>query len=145
MFYRMKFFRTRLFLLGAALASCVLTCATDAAIKTLVVTGGHAFDQAPFFKLFSDNPELEVTAASHASKTNASVYDRDDLLSYDVVVLYDMPQRLTDAQKRHFRALFDKGIGLVVLHHALGSFQDYDDFPNPTAKESLKPKQMPVK
>ena len=45
-------------------------------------------------------------------------YDREDLFSYDVVVLYDSPGNLTDAQKAKFLALFDKGIGVVVLHHA---------------------------
>jgi hypothetical protein len=40
------------------------------------------------------------------------------LFSYDVVVLYDSPGNLTDAQKAKFLVLFDKGIGVVVLHHA---------------------------
>ena len=99
----------------------------DGRIKVLVVTGGHGFDEAPFFKMFSDNPEITFTAAAH-SKTNASVYDRDDLLSYDVVVLYDMAQNITDAQRAKFMALFDKGIGLVVLHHALVSYQHWPEY-----------------
>lgn len=96
-------------------------------IKTLVVTGGHGFDKEPFFKMFSDNPEITFTTAAH-SKTNASVYERDDLLSYDVVVLYDMPQNITDAQKAKFMALFDQGIGLVVLHHAIASYQKWPEY-----------------
>jgi hypothetical protein len=77
--------------------------------------------------MFADNPEIAFTAAAH-SKTNASVYDRDDLLSYDVVVLYDMAQNITDGQKAKFLSLFDKGVGLVVLHHALGSYQKWPDY-----------------
>ena len=96
-------------------------------IKTLVVTGGHGFEREPFYKMFSDNPEIAFTAAEH-SKTNASVYDRNDLLSYDVVELYDMPQNITEAQKAKFLALFDKGTGLVVLHHALVSYQSWPEY-----------------
>jgi len=104
------------------------TAAESAAkIKVLVVTGGHGFEEEPFFKMFSDNAAITFTAAEHA-KTNASVYDRHDLLSYDVVVLYDLPQNITEAQKAKFTALFDKGIGLVVLHHALASYQKWPEY-----------------
>jgi type 1 glutamine amidotransferase len=96
-------------------------------IKTLVVTGGHGFDKEPFFKMFSDNTEIAFTTAEH-SKTNASVYERDDLLSYDVVVLYDMPQNITETQKTKFMELFDKGVGVVVLHHALVSYQNWPEY-----------------
>jgi uncharacterized protein len=114
-------------LLGLALTSPATAAETGNKTKVLVVTGGHGFEQEPFFKMFSDNTAIEFTAAEH-SKTNASVYDRDDLLTYDVVVLYDMPQNITDAQKAKFTALFDKGIGLVVLHHALGSYQAWPEY-----------------
>jgi type 1 glutamine amidotransferase len=114
-------------LLGLALISLATAAETGSRIKVLVVTGGHGFEQEPFFKMFSDNPAIEFTAAEH-STTNASVYDRDDLLSYDVVVLYDMAQNMTDAQKAKFLALFDKGTGLVVLHHALVSYQTWPEY-----------------
>jgi len=87
-------------------------------LKVLIVTGGHGFEKEPFFRLFDENPEIACTKAEHA-KTNASVYEREDLLTYDVVVLYDMPANITEVQKARFLSLFDKGIGVVVLHHAL--------------------------
>jgi type 1 glutamine amidotransferase len=96
-------------------------------LKVLVVTGGHGFEREPFFKMFADNAEIEFTPATHA-KTNATVYEREDLLGYDVVVLYDMPQNITELQKEKFLSLFDKGIGLVVLHHALVSYQNWPEY-----------------
>jgi uncharacterized protein len=112
----------------ASLAMCVVGQTTAAEggrkIKVLVVTGGHGFDEKPFFEMFSDNAAIVFTAAAH-STANASVYDRDDLFSYDVVVVYDMAQNITEAQKAKFMALFDKGIGLVVLHHALAAYQKW--------------------
>lgn len=62
------------------------------------------------------------------AQTNASVYERDDLLGYNVVVLYDMSQNITEAQKARFSSLFDKGVGLVVLHHALVSYQKWPEY-----------------
>ena len=96
-------------------------------LKVLVVTGGHGFEQAPFAQLFKDNPEITFTQAEHGP-TNATVYERDDLLSYDVVVLYDMPKTITTAQQAKFLSLFDKGVGLVVLHHALVSYQQWPEY-----------------
>jgi type 1 glutamine amidotransferase len=114
-------------LLLALIGGGNLRAAEPVKIKALVVTGGHGFEKEPFFKMFADNPEIEFTAAAH-SKTNASAYERKDLLSYDVVVLYDMPQNITETQKARFMALFDKGVGLVVLHHALVSYQNWPEY-----------------
>ena len=95
--------------------------------KVLVVTGGHGFDRDPFLKMFSDNPDITFIHAAHA-RTNATVYERDDLLRQDVVVLYDMPQQITDTQKASFLSLLDRGIGLVVLHHALVSYANWPEY-----------------
>jgi type 1 glutamine amidotransferase len=94
--------------------------------KVLVVTGGHGFDQKSFFEVFKSNPNIEFTHAEH--KKDADVYDRADLFDYKAIVLYDMPQSITDSQKERFLELFKKGIGLVVLHHALVSYQNWPDY-----------------
>ena len=109
-------------------------CAIDAAIaaesgaktKVLVVTGGHAFETAPFFKIFEENGDIVFTASKHEKE--ADVYERDDLLGYDVVVLYDMPKTINEKQKARFLSLFEKGTGLLVLHHALVSYQDWPEY-----------------
>lgn len=112
----------------AVLFSSVSGFAEDAPakLKVLIVTGGHGFEVEPFFRIFQDNPEIEFTAAKHGK--DADVYDRGDLLSYDVVVLYDMPKTITKEQKAKFLSLVDKGTGLVVLHHALVSLQEWPEF-----------------
>jgi uncharacterized protein len=97
-----------------------------AKLRVLLVTGGHGFEVEPFFKVFTDNPDIAFTPAKH--NKDADAYDRDDLLSYDVVVLYDMPKTITEAQKARFLSLFDKGTGVVVLHHALVAYQDWPEY-----------------
>ncbi len=95
-------------------------------LKVLVVTGGHGFKREAFFKVFEENPAITFTEAKQVKTSEA--YDRADLLSHHVVVLYDMIQNITDAQKTNFLALFDRGIGLVVMHHALVSYQAWPEF-----------------
>lgn len=117
------------------LALCVLvagiipswTQQTANKIKVLVVTGGHGFEREPFFRMFKENPEIEFTAAAHA-RTNATVYERDDLFNYDVLVLYDMPKEITERQKERFKMLLEKGTGIVALHHSLVAYQKWDEY-----------------
>jgi type 1 glutamine amidotransferase len=123
--------KTRTFLINAlavVLGGVVASAAQQPGpLKVLVVTGGHGFAREAFFQMFKDNAGITFTSAEH-SRTNANAYERPDLLDYDVVVLYDMPSTITETQKARFLSLFDKGIGLVVLHHALVSYQHWPDY-----------------
>jgi len=118
-------FQILLFAICLGITSAIAAPTTK--LKVLVVTGGHGFQKEPFFEMFEENPEITFTAAAHA-KTNATVYERDDLLTHDVVVLYDMPKTITEAQKARFLSLLDRGTGLVVLHHALVSYQHWPEY-----------------
>ena len=106
-----------------------LASAADSApkIKVLLVTGGHGFEKEPFYKVFRDNPRIQLTATEHTG-TNATAFERADLLSFDVVVLYDIRRTITDEQRARFLSLFEKGVGLVVLHHAIVSYQHWPDY-----------------
>ena len=115
------------FLFAAFAPDVALGAEGAAKTKVLIITGGHAFEQEAFFKVFAENPDIAFTKAEHG-KDSATAWERDDLLTYDAVVLYDMPSRITDAQKARFLSLFEKGVGLVVLHHALVSYQDWPEY-----------------
>ncbi|MGZ8919784.1 MAG: ThuA domain-containing protein [Limisphaerales bacterium] len=96
--------------------------------KVLVITGGHGFERKPFLEMFSQNPNLSgFTHVAH-SKDTSDAYDKSYLYDFDVVVLYDMVQNITEEQKKRFRALFERGIGLVVLHHAIVSYRNWPEF-----------------
>jgi type 1 glutamine amidotransferase len=116
------------FLLIAALAfgHCVLSAA-DVKIRVMLVTGGHGYATNQFLRVFEENRDITFTHVVQA-KTGSTAYDREDLLSYDCVVLYDMVQNITDEQKARFLSLFDNGVGLVVTHHALVSYQAWPEF-----------------
>lgn len=95
--------------------------------RVLLLTGGHAFEREAFLDVFRADPELDVTHLEHASES-ADAWLRADLERFDAVVLYDMPREIDEAQKARFLSLFERGIGLLVLHHALVSFQRWPDY-----------------
>jgi uncharacterized protein len=113
--------------LRLALALCVVlpggaVAAADreAPIRVLVVTGGHDYP-TDFYTIF-EQPGLWW---DHAV-SNEEAFRRDIRIDYDVVVLYDMSERLSDDGRAHLRAFAEAGKGVVVLHHAIVSYQDWD-------------------
>lgn len=127
-------------LLAIACAVVALASASNApaAEKTrvLVVTGGHAFEQPQFFKIFEDNKEITFKSVEHPNpKTQPGAPDPlhpllkpDAAKDYDVIVLYDMWQPITDEAKADFVSLLKAGKGLVALHHCLASYQAWDEY-----------------
>lgn len=95
-------------------------------IRVLVVTGGHDFEQEPFFKLFKDNPDITYRSAEHP---NAQVlWSNKSAGQFDVFVLYDMHQEISEEAKADFLARLRGGTGLVVLHHAIADYQQWPEY-----------------
>lgn len=105
--------------------------------RVLLVTGGHAFERPQFFQMFEDNPDITFQAVEHPDlKTQPGAPDpflpllkADAAKSYDVIVLYDMWQKITEEGKADFVKLLQDGKGLVVLHHAIANYQDWPEYP----------------
>jgi hypothetical protein len=66
------------------MAALSVAAAEAPKLKVLIVTGGHGFQREPFFQVFTDNPAIAFTEAKHTR--DADAYERDDLLSHDVIV-----------------------------------------------------------
>lgn len=108
--------------------SCVAAEPAQQKLKVLVITGGHGFEEAPFFDMFAANTNITYTHIAHREGTS-DAYDRaTDLYGFDAVLLYDMVQNITVAQKTRFKGLIERGIGLVVLHHAIVNYQSWPEF-----------------
>jgi uncharacterized protein len=95
--------------------------------RVLLFTGGHKFEREPFLQVFRADPLLVVTHLEH-SGDSADAWLRADLEHVDAVILYDMPRAIDDAQKARFLSIFERGIGLLVMHHALVSFQRWPEY-----------------
>lgn len=109
---------------------CVLAVAVTAAtgrnqagtapLRLLVVTGGHDYPTS-FYTLF----EQPGMTWDHETTTE-SAFRRDVRDRYDVLVLYDMPATLSAAGRANLQAFAEGGKGIVVMHHALCSHNDWD-------------------
>lgn len=95
-------------------------------IRVLVVTGGHDFEREPFFALFQGYEDLTCQAVEHPRAHD--LFKPEAAASYDVIVLYDMWQDITEEAKAHFISLLQRGKGLVALHHSLGSYQGWEEY-----------------
>lgn len=96
--------------------------------KVLVVTKGHPFDQNAFHAVFDANPAIVATFVEQPA---AQVILRpENITAYDAVVFYDMlgipigPDPLAAGEPpadyvKSIEALLERGVGLVLLNHAL--------------------------
>jgi type 1 glutamine amidotransferase len=114
--------------LGWLLLSGLAVWAADSPgkIRVLVVTGGHDFEKDQFFKLFQDNPEISYRSAEQPKAQ--LLFKAEPAKEYDVLVLYDMWQDISDEAKEGFVARLKDGKGLVVLHHAIASYQKWPEY-----------------
>ena len=97
-------------------------------IKLLVVTGGpthrHQIDLVPtsFYRLFEGYDNL---VWDHATQDEAA-FQSDKLLSYDVVLMYNRSDTLSQNSKLNLQSFLEADKGFIVLHHALGSYNDWE-------------------
>jgi len=103
-------------------------CQENQKIKTLVITGGHDFERASFFRMFDDFPDIEYHEIIQPAANQA--YASPMIDSVDVLIFYDMVQKISDEQKKAFITLLEKGKSMLFLHHSLVSYQDWDEFTN---------------
>jgi hypothetical protein len=130
-------FRVRtLALVAWVLASLVLSlgaapgsrAADDGKIRVLIMSGGHDFETNQFFDMFRDNAAITFEAVTHP---NAHRKLRPEAAkAFDVLVLYDMWQAITDEAKADLVDFLKSGKGLVSLHHSIANYQKWPEYGN---------------
>jgi type 1 glutamine amidotransferase len=95
-------------------------------INVVVITGGHGFEEGPFFTLFEGHDDIEYVRAPQ--KDHSEIFENVSSWDYDVVVLYNMTQEISPKRQANFVKLLDGGVGLVVLHHSIGAFQGWPEY-----------------
>ena len=117
--------------LAVGLAACGLASGEEASpaakkINVVIVTGGHGFDEKPFLAMFEAMKDVTFTHAPQ--KDDSEIFEDTSDWKYDVIVFYNMGQKITEKRQKNLLALLDKGVGVVTLHHALAAYQDWPDF-----------------
>ncbi len=90
-------------------------------MRVLVVIGGGAYETS-YVLAFQGYDDLEWTIAD--SDQEALAEDIRD--QFDVVVMYNRSDSLGQPARENLRSFLEAGKGLVVWHHALGSYNDWE-------------------
>lgn len=89
------------------------------AVRALIVTGGHDHQPA-FYTMFEGDGDIDaITDAQPAAL-------RKDLSKFDVLVFHDMYGGVDEKGRANLKAYAEAGHGIVVIHHALASMNDWD-------------------
>lgn len=98
-------------------------------LNVLLVTKGHAFDYNGFYNIFDSNPELNTTQVEQPAAQVLLEPQNFAKGNYNAVVFYDMWGVYPDANGnfsspsadyvKAIEGLLDRGVGLVLLNHAL--------------------------
>ena len=95
-------------------------------LKVLVVTGGHAFERTPFFTLFEGYDDIEYVEAQ--LKDDSEIFEDISGWDYDVIVFFNMTQKISPKRQENFTKLVKDGVGVVALHHCMGSHQEWPEY-----------------
>lgn len=108
-------------------------------LRVLILTGGHKFEEEPFFEVFRSMEGVKFTHARFGQDAvNNLPLEAAD--KFDAMVFYDMHQN-PEPHWSSWMQLLDKGMPTVFLHHALGSYgkvPQYLDIIGGKAKFTLK-------
>lgn len=95
-------------------------------LNILVITGGHGFDEKPFFEMFDSFQDITYTRlVQPEANTQLGTIDPK---TYDAIVFYDMPKSITEQDKTNYYKLLKLGKGMVFLHHSQCSYQDWEGY-----------------
>ena len=98
----------------------------SAPVRVLLITGGHGFDREPFDVFIKSLPGCTVTEVKHPAAL--AMFRPENRALYDVVLFYDMPGTISEQEKKDFTDCLNAGKGMVVLHHAYCSYQDWPEY-----------------
>lgn len=98
----------------------------NSTIRVLVVTGGHDFERAPFFKMWTDLGGIDCREVAQPGAV--SLFGPELKKRFDAIVFYDMVEDISEEEKAAFVNLLKEGVGILFLHHSLGSYQNWDEY-----------------
>jgi type 1 glutamine amidotransferase len=96
-------------------------------IKVLVITGGHDYNKETFNAMFSDMSD-KITFEIQEFPAAFNMFLPENRSKYDVLVFYHMWQTINEEQKKVLSGCIRQGKSLVVLHHSICAFDDWEEY-----------------
>jgi uncharacterized protein len=95
-------------------------------IRLLILSGSHRFETNQFFQMFKDNPDVTFEATAHPGALER--LQPESAKHFDVLVLYDYWQKITEEEQANFIRFLKAGKGLLILHHAVADYQQWPEY-----------------
>jgi type 1 glutamine amidotransferase len=89
-------------------------------IRVQVTTGGHDYE-ASFYSAFEGEPDLQTIVNPHPKAFRPSMPKQ-----VDVLVLYDSVNDVPETQRKILQQYLESGRGLVLVHHSIIDFPDWE-------------------
>ncbi len=113
-------------LIAALFVAQTAGAAEESMIKAAVITAGHGYDKPAFDAMFASFADIDSVMLHQ--QDDSEIFEDISAWPYDVIVLYNMTQRISEQRQENLLALLDRGVGLVALHHAVAAFNDWPEF-----------------
>ena len=95
-------------------------------LPVVIVTGGHGYDKPGIQGLFEGHGDIVPTVSEQ--KDHSELFEDIFSWPYEVIVFYNQTQQISEKRQKNLLALLEKGVGVLVLHHGIISFQAWPDF-----------------
>lgn len=97
-------------------------------IQLLIITGGHEFEEAPFFEMVDSFRGVTYEVQGDSGGIDPYAYAAEK--NIDVLVFYHMTRQIFEDRQASFLKLLEQGKGMVFLHHSLVAYQNWPEFEN---------------
>jgi len=94
--------------------------------KVFIITGGKKIERESFFKIFDDLSTIDYKEITQPQAND--MYSSPEIDRIDVLIFYDMVQKINEEQKLAFLQVLKNGKGVIFLHHSLVSYQEWYEF-----------------
>ena len=95
-------------------------------IKAVVLTGQRSYPSAAFFGLFEGLTDIAYTHVDLPGQSE--IFEDISKWDYDVIVMHNSGQDISEKRQANFLKLLDRGVGLVVVHHAVCAYEGWPSF-----------------
>ena len=104
-----------------ALRTTPAAARADGEVRLLVVMGGGTWENS-VFQLFDSLDGVDATVVM----SDQEAFETDIRNRYDALLMYNLSGSLAEPARTHLTRFLESGKGLVVLHHALASYGDWE-------------------
>jgi type 1 glutamine amidotransferase len=115
----------RLFVLAALVFASAATAQVKK-IRAVILTGQHSYQNDFFTKVMDGMKDVEYKHVDLPGESE--IFEDVSAWDYDVIIFYNSGQKISEKRQQNLLSLLNKGVGVVVLHHAVCAYEDWPEY-----------------